>query len=80
MRRCVLFVLAAWGCASSSTATPDAEGGGSADAFVMPDSGCGALPCEGIYVSRSGSDSAAGTKAAPMKTIATRFDVQMPAM
>ncbi|HEY5946824.1 MAG TPA: hypothetical protein VIV40_15080, partial [Kofleriaceae bacterium] len=30
---------------------------------------CNNLPCDAIYVARSGNDAAAGTKTAPVKTI-----------
>ncbi len=80
MRLGMLVALSVFGCASGNTASPD-SGGGSIDAYVMPDSGCGALPCDAIYVTRSGSDSAAGTKMAPMKTISaaiTKASASMP--
>ncbi len=80
MRLEVLVALSFVGCASGNTASPD-SGGGPSDAYVMPDSGCGALPCEAIYVARSGSDSGAGTKLAPLKTISaaiTKASASLP--
>src|SRR5690606_5575084 len=59
-------VLAA--CASGKSESVDA-GDPITDAAPPIDSACGALPCDAIYVERSGVDSAPGTRAAPMKTI-----------
>ena len=80
MRLGLLVALSVFGCASGNSGSPD-TGGGPIDAYVMPDSGCGALPCDAIYVARSGNDTAAGTKMAPMKSIAaaiTRASASMP--
>jgi hypothetical protein len=68
MRYAILAIMLL-GCASgrSSGDTVDATDG--SDTGPAPDSGCGALPCDGIYVANNGNDSAAGTKQAPLKTI-----------
>jgi len=62
----VVAILAA--CAHGNSgdvdAGADAWGGPTVDALS-----CNNLPCDAIYVSRAGSDAAAGTKAAPVKTI-----------
>lgn len=68
MRLGVLVALSVAACASGNTASPDTSV--PVDAYVMPDSACGALPCEAIYVARSGNDTAIGDKTAPLKTIA----------
>ena len=67
MRLGILFALSISACASGNTAAPDTSA--PLDAYVMPDSACGVLPCEAIYVSRTGSDVAAGDKGTPLKTI-----------
>src|SRR4051794_7957488 len=67
-----LCLLALAACAHGSNGDVDAAVGGGSDSTVEvpPDSGCGALPCEAIYVARTGgSDTNAGTKQAPLKTI-----------
>ncbi|MBA3459618.1 MAG: hypothetical protein H0T46_06640, partial [Deltaproteobacteria bacterium] len=69
MRSSALIVLVAAGCASGKSASDVDASEAVIDAFVMPDSSCGALPCDAIHVSRSGNDTAAGTKTAPMKSI-----------
>jgi hypothetical protein len=52
-------------CASGGTATPDA-----AMMAVTQDAPfCGDLPCDGIHVAPTGTDSAAGTKDAPLASI-----------
>ena len=60
MRIGVLVAIIASGCANGSAASPDA--GPSVDAYEMPVSACGVLPCDAIYVSRSGNDTATGDK------------------
>ena len=70
MRRTCIALGLAWSarCASSSSGT--ADGGGGVDGPPPIDAAqCGDLPCDGLYVESSGVDSAAGTKAAPMRTI-----------
>ena len=66
---CVCAALALAACAKGGNgATVDATGGPLVDAG--PDApSCNDLPCEAIYVARSGSDAAAGTKEAPLQTI-----------
>lgn len=66
MRLGVLVAVLTSGCANGNSAPPDAV---PVDAYVMPDSACGALPCAAIHVSRAGNDTASGDKAAPLKTI-----------
>src|SRR5688572_26715125 len=64
--------LAAAACARGGSGTEDGSTG-NVDAQIVTTidaPGCGALPCDALYVSRSGSDTAAGTKQAPMKSIA----------
>lgn len=81
MRLGILVALSVSACASGNTAAPDT--GAPVDAYVMPDSACGALPCDAIYVARTGSDTAAGDKAAPLKTIAaaiTKASASTPAV
>jgi len=56
------------GCAHGSHNSGDVDA--APDTPILVDSGCGALPCEAIYVAPSGSDAAAGTKDAPVMTIA----------
>ncbi|HLL24510.1 MAG TPA: hypothetical protein VK427_20405, partial [Kofleriaceae bacterium] len=77
MRVAVVLAITLFGCASGgkSDNNPDASPG--RDAVVIgSDAGtiCGGpdqLPCEGVYVAPNGSDLAAGTKGAPLKTIAS---------
>ena len=69
---CALVLL---GCASGrpSNGDVDAPPGGGGDGPKSPDAAlCGGdlLPCEAIYVAKNGSDGAAGTKQAPVRTIA----------
>ncbi|MBA3391410.1 MAG: hypothetical protein H0T89_02145, partial [Deltaproteobacteria bacterium] len=76
--RIAIFVAVALlaGCASGgppgNTGDVDASVGG--DGASTPDAqtcdGPMQLPCGAVYVAKSGNDSAAGTKAAPLKTIA----------
>ena len=70
MRFGILGALALVACASGRSASDVDASNGSADAFVMPDSACGSLPCDAVYVARSGADNAPGTQQSPMKTIA----------
>src|SRR5688572_30134917 len=68
MRFGILGALALAACASGKSGTDvDAS---STDSSGLPDSGCGSLPCDAVYVARSGADNAPGTKLSPMKTIA----------
>src|SRR5262245_35641640 len=62
----IVAVLAA--CAHGNSGEPDAMG----DAWGGPTQdaqNCNLLPCNAIYVARTGNDSAGGTKTAPVKTI-----------
>nr|MBA3818892.1 hypothetical protein [Deltaproteobacteria bacterium] len=74
MRFAIGFAVALAGCASSgqSGTDVDAQPGGDAS-IVRPDAGlCGGIdqvPCGGIYVAKTGNDTAAGTQLAPVKTI-----------
>jgi hypothetical protein len=64
-----LLAIAFLGCAHGAS-SEGADGGPVDSTAGMPDSACGTLPCEAIYVNKSGgNDSAAGTQQAPMKTI-----------
>jgi hypothetical protein len=68
MRFAVLVAVALVACAHGNPGN-----GGDVDAAPdtppPPDSACGSLPCDAIYVASSGSDTAAGTKDAPVLTI-----------
>ncbi|HEY5927608.1 MAG TPA: hypothetical protein VIV11_38250 [Kofleriaceae bacterium] len=68
----------AWFCVAALTAAcakggnaGDVDGGNTADTTIVTIDAlfCNNLPCDAIYVSRSGNDTAAGTKTAPLKTI-----------
>src|SRR5215470_16384582 len=66
-----LALLAVAGCARGNSGTVDSNNpGNGSEPGVTPDSGCGALPCDAVYVSRIGADFAPGTKDQPLKTIA----------
>ncbi|MDQ3367789.1 MAG: DUF1565 domain-containing protein, partial [Myxococcota bacterium] len=75
MRLAIGFAVALAGCASSGQpgSDVDAQPGGDGST-VRPDAGlCGGIdqvPCGGIYVAKSGNDTAPGTQLAPVKTIA----------
>jgi len=63
----MLVAVVLVGCAHGK---PNNDGVDAApDTPVVVDSGCGMLPCQAIYVAPSGSDTAAGTKDAPVQTI-----------
>ncbi|HSD86430.1 MAG TPA: hypothetical protein VLB44_02910, partial [Kofleriaceae bacterium] len=68
MRRALIW-LAAAACASGGTGTVDGNGGGADTGATIDAQSCNGLPCDAIYVSRTGNDAAAGTKTAPVKTI-----------
>jgi len=68
MRFGMLVAVALVGCAHGKPNNGDVDA--APDTPVVVDSGCGALPCQAIYVAPSGSDTAAGTKDAPVQTIA----------
>ena len=71
--RGAILIVGALGCASGKLAGDvDASG---------PDMSCDGLPCDVIYVATSGSDTAEGTKEAPLKTITaaiTRAEAAVP--
>jgi hypothetical protein len=72
MRFAPLWLAVLSACAHGNSGTVDAAGG-SDDASTVPtqdsDTSCGGLPCDAIYVSKSGNDSGAGNRAEPLKTI-----------
>ena len=71
MMRVAWVCVAAAACAhGGSGADIDANGGGGDGTVVTIDAQfCNNLPCDAIYVTRSGNDAAAGSKTAPVKTI-----------
>ncbi len=69
MRLAIFGALVLAACASGKSGSDVDASSGSADAYVAPDSACGALPCDAVYVARSGADNAPGTEGSPMKTI-----------
>src|SRR5262245_20772354 len=67
MRRAIAVAVVVGGCANARIP----GGPGDVDADPGPIGGdCNDLPCDEIYVRTTGSDSAPGTKEAPVKTIA----------
>ncbi|MCW5809282.1 MAG: DUF1565 domain-containing protein, partial [Deltaproteobacteria bacterium] len=73
---CALLALAS-GCASGRAADGDIDapgGNGGGDGPARPDAAtCGGtelLPCEAIYVAKSGNDAAPGSQQAPVRSIA----------
>ena len=65
MRVAPIWVIVLAACASgNSPAEPDAAVQITVDARA-----CGDLPCDAIYVAKSGSDNGAGTAEAPLRTI-----------
>ncbi|MGE3453819.1 MAG: hypothetical protein AB7O24_01770 [Kofleriaceae bacterium] len=79
MRACrVAAIILVGACASGNGEAPDASGPILLDGGPPPvDAACEGAQCEqddAIYVARNGDDSNAGTRAAPMKTIAAAIE------
>jgi hypothetical protein len=75
MRIAMSVVVALAGCASGNKGNPnDVDASPGIDGVMEPDAAnCGGamqLPCDGVYVTKTGSDAAAGTKGAPLRSIA----------
>jgi hypothetical protein len=71
MRLAPLWLAALAACAHGNSGSPDASGGG-ADSPAGTDSadpGCDGMPCDAVYVSKSGNDNESGTKTDPVKSI-----------
>ena len=74
MRFAVLAVVVLVGCAHGNPSQGDVDASPDSPPTTVPD--CDGLPCDAIYVAPAGSDAAAGTKDAPILTIAGK-DVPM---
>ncbi|MBC7975319.1 MAG: DUF1565 domain-containing protein, partial [Myxococcales bacterium] len=78
MRFAVLVAVVLGACANGNRDTPDAgvptdagnDASAPSDAPVVVIPACGDVTCDVVFVALSGDDGAAGTKAAPVRTIA----------
>ena len=69
MRTALLIALALAACARGRDGGTNKDVDASVPEPPPPDAGCGELPCQAIYVAPTGTDTAAGTRDAPLRTI-----------